>query len=356
MGGKKHKSSEHDGNKKEQEKVKEYEFEEGEEDKMNKMIDRMIFKSLAEQSNPLNEQRLIMQDLKKRVEQAEKEKNKNNYEELINMMTHNFNELDKKIGDLNDKIDNLMNDRLVQNENICTETLKNSFIMKDLMLKNNAMINDVMSEFKEKSDVDDSYKTMEIINDTCWIIKDKVSKNNQMLYECIEEKNENAKIKENEKKKETINDKTCEIVIKMEEKNAKIVKDLETKNINLANKNLKLKDRITNINQNEWKSKFTINLQKKSEENVTHLNITDTTKFKDLNEEQFENLETFTCYQCNRKFKMLNIMMNHRRKDHKCKTKCKYVNNCLYKENCWFNHMNTEDEDETQSVKSYYTT
>ena len=54
-------------------------------------------------------------------------------------------------------------------------------------------------------------------------------------------------------------------------------------------------------------------------------------------------------------FDTFNTMMNHKTKTHKAKTKCKNSEQCLFKEKCWFSHENNDDTD-TESIKTYYTT
>ena len=99
----------------------------------------------------------------------------------------------------------------------------------------------------------------------------------------------------------------------------------------------------------EWKEKFTKRVYKNPNKISENLNVTN----ENLNiVETCENLENFICYNCDYKFKTLNLLMNHRMKKHKIKTKCRNNDQCEYREKCWFSH----EEDDSDSVKTYYTT
>ena len=137
--------------------------------------------------------------------------------------------------------------------------------------------------------------------------------------------------------------KTEEKNSKIEEKNEKLIKGLEKQNKNLV-------DRITKFNKEEWKTKFTVQNFKNVNSVQENLNVTDSTKFIVQNL-QDEDVKFFNCYQCENKFNMLNLLMTHRKKMHKTRTRCRNVNKCKYYENCWFSH---ESEDK-ESVISYNT-
>ena len=137
--------------------------------------------------------------------------------------------------------------------------------------------------------------------------------------------------------------KTEEKNSKIEEKNEKLIKGLEKQNKNLV-------DRITKFNKEEWKTKFTVQNFKNVNSVQENLNVTDSTKFIVQNL-QDEDVIFFNCYQCENKFNTLNLLMTHRKKMHKTRTRCRNVNKCKYYENCWFSH---ESED-MESVISYNT-
>ena len=141
----------------------------------------------------------------------------------------------------------------------------------------------------------------------------------------------------------------------MEEKNLKIVSELETKNDYINNTNLQLKDRITKFNKSEWNNKFSENLQDNLQnlQNVHNqsLNITDTIKFNNM----LQNEVKFNCFKCDKNFKTLNLMMNHRKITHRVRTKCRNMQNCNYNEKCWYSHNNEDNDDDNESIKTYYT-
>ena len=187
-----------------------------------------------------------------------------------------------------------------------------------------------------------------------------------MLEEQIESKKEKRKVngKVNTNQNKNTSDILENLSLKLttiEEQNVKRVNELENINQDLTTQNLKLKERITNFNKSEWKDKFTNKLHN----NFVNLNVTDTSKcinkilhvenLENVNVdklENLENLEIFKCYQCEFTSKTLNILMNHKRKKHIARTKCRNIEKCKYYENCWFSH----ETDDSISTKTYFIT
>ena len=253
---------------------------------------------------------------------------------------------------INTKFNDMLK-KTVDIENAINEGIRMSISVKDKTEKNFQILNElILLKSDTKKDVKDNENIMDEVALICSDMQVKLNKNHQILKENVEI---NRQIKDTNASKQ---DKKVDNIerfqkfelnlTKMEEKNANIVCGLEERNSDLnKTKNIKLKDRIINFNKTEWTTKFT----KNSNNQFENLNVTDITKHINTNLHQ-ENLENFNCYQCDHTFKTLNMLMNHKYRNHKRRTKCRNVDMCQYKENCWFSH---EDED-TDSVKTYYTT
>ena len=138
------------------------------------------------------------------------------------------------------------------------------------------MVSDLLNDSNKNDVTKNDYDTNKILNeviDKCCKIESNVDKNNQMLKEKYEN---NKKFENKVNQKDKIqNDILEKIDLKLNVMEVKIKNDFEDKNEDLKNKNIILKNRITNINKQEWTNNFSL----KVNENQNH-NITDSELFK----------------------------------------------------------------------------
>lgn len=250
---------------------------------------------------------------------------------------------------------------------ICQDTYSHVNVKTlGIITKNYQMLSEILNnsdknrDEKEKKKNEENYKIMEDMMGEVWKINDRVNKNFQIL-EDIKKGDENTNKKQNKNTNEKIFDENYrkyeEINKKMEDKNVIIMKGMESKNENLTKENIKLKERIVNINKSEWKTKFTENSSKNLDKLNENLNVTDLNKFKTLTcyDKSLQDKENFKCYTCDKTFSTMNLLMNHKKKQHKIIRKCRNLENCKYEINCWYSHTDSENESIHESIKRYYT-
>ena len=194
-----------------------------------------------------------------------------------------FNTMQENFKDLNDKMDDIVK-KNNENEKLIQENLRILLHNKD----ENDVI-DINAKMLEQAIIKiDKFETKIEENSNINEIKgikskiDNIANNFHLM--C------NESIQKTEEKNS-----------KIEEKNEKLIKGLEKQNKNLV-------DRITKFNK-----KFTVQHIKNVNSVQENLNVTDSTKFIVQNL-QDEDVKFFNCYQCENKFKTLNLLMTHRRK------------------------------------------
>ena len=62
-------------------------------------------------------------------------------------------------------------------------------------------------------------------------------------------------------------------------------------------------------------------------ETCQNLNV-ETSENLQIEDQSIFNVDNFNCYQCDKTFKTLKLLVTHRKKLHKTRTKCRNVHNC----------------------------
>ena len=186
---------------------------------------------------------------------------KDNIEEMMIEMKNSFESLADKVTkihasnvnrdvNISIKLNDILK-RMDEYEEAIQEGNKTNIIVKNKVENNSQMLKEIIeskSDIKGDDRVND--KTLDDIVSICCEMQSKIERNHEMLKD---NDNENRQIKDKKQDKNKLKDERFQRfeknMIKIEEHNIKIVLELEEKNEDLKNENIKLKDRIVNINK-----------------------------------------------------------------------------------------------------------